>query len=116
MAKHEKKHSLSGHGRVDRDGGEAIMGGSKGMSPRKAMGSMAGGSFGVENYEDMHGPAETHPDAKAMTGAKGAMDDGERGIGGAIHHTKGHLPAQAAPDHGPTHPGGHGMGHYAEKA
>lgn len=98
---------------------EAVMGGDAGMSPRKAMASGkgdGGGNFGVENYASMHGPKETHPDAKAMTGAKGAMADGERGIGGAITHTKGHFPAQASPNHGPTHPGGHGMSHYAEKA
>jgi len=100
-------------------GKEAIMGGDAGMSPRKAMASGkgdGGGNFGVENYADMHGSAETHPDAKAMTGAKGAMADGDRGIGMPVMHTKGHHPAQAAPNHGPTHPGGHGMRHYGEKA
>lgn len=92
-------------------GGEAIMGGSGGMSPRKAMGmgkGDGGGNFGVESYEKAHGgPSETHPDRVAGTGSKGMMADGDRGIGGAIQHTKGQLPAQASPNHGPTHPGGH---------
>lgn len=118
MAKHHGKnhHHLSGHGNVHHEqGSEAVMGGSKGMSPRKAMGhgmGEGGGNFGVESYEAAHGgPPETHPDQKAMTGAKGAMADGERGIGMPVHHTKGHHPAQAAPDHGPTHPGGHMHAH-----
>lgn len=121
MAKHgNKKHHLSGHGHVENKGGEAIMGGSAGMSPRKAMGHGMGagsGNFGVEDFEAMHGPSETHPDAKARTGAKPVMEDHERAIGMPVHHTKGHHPAQAAPDHGPTHPGGHGMhAGYSEKA
>lgn len=90
---------------------ESIMGGDAGISPRKAMASGMGdgaGNFGVESHQAAHGgPSEIHPDQKVRTGAKGAVADGERGIGAAIHHTKGHLPAQAAPDHGPTHPGGH---------
>ena len=91
---------------------ESGMAGEKGMSPRKAMGmghGSDGGNFGVENYADQHGASETHPDAKAMTGAKPVLEDHERGIGHPVHHTKGHHPAQASPDHGPTHPGGHGM-------
>ena len=120
MAKHghkthgHKHHGLSGHGHVHHEGGEAIMGGSKGMSPRKAMasGMHAEGNFGVDSYESEHGgPSETHPDHAAMTGAKGAMADHERGIGHSIHHSKHHHPAQAAPDHGPTHPGGHMLHH-----
>lgn len=112
MAKqgHGKKHHLSGHGHVHHEGGEAVMGGSKGMSPRKAMasGEDGGGNFGCCSYQEDHGgPPETHPDAVARTGAKGAMEDGERGIGGAIHHHEHMHPAQAAPDHGHTHPGGH---------
>ncbi len=96
----------------------AIMGGDAGMSPRKAMASGMGdsGNFGVGSFDKDLQRATSHPDQKAMTGSKGAMEDGERGIGGAIHHTKGHHPAQAAPNHGPTHPGGHGMDHYREKA
>lgn len=114
MAKNGKHHSLSGQD------GETVMAGSAGMSPRKAMGhgmGAGGGNFGVESYENEHGPAEAHPDAKAMTGAKGAMADHERGIGEPIRHTKGQHPAQSSPDHGPTHPGGHGMHHgYGAKA
>lgn len=87
-----------------------MMAGGDGMSPRKAMASGkgdGGGNFGVDAYGNMHGGAGMHPDAKAGTGAMGAMDDGDRGIGDPVHHTKGHLPAQASPNHGPTHPGGH---------
>lgn len=117
--KHHKKHSLSGHGHVHNEGGsEGIMGSSAGMSPRKAMASGMGagsGNFGVKSYESEHGPKETHPDAKAMTGAKPVMEDHERGIGESIRHTKGHHPAQASPSHGPTHPGGHGTGHYGHE-
>jgi hypothetical protein len=107
MAKH---HNLSSHGHISNEGG--VMAGGKGMSPRKAMASgmtSDGGSFGVKNYASEHGSPETHPDAKAMTGAKPALEDHERGIGDSIHHAKNHFPAQASPDHGPTHPGGHGM-------
>ena len=94
MAKHE-------------DGG---MDGSKGMSPRKAMASglTKGGSFGAEHYNDHHGGMGPHPDHTAHTGMDGAMEDHERATPPAIHHTRGHLPAQAAPRHGPHHPGGYG--------
>ena len=92
---------------------DSMMASGDGMSPRKAMaGGATGGNFGVENYESEHGPAVSHPDAKAGTGRKGAMADGERGIGASVMHTKGQHPAQAAPNHGPTHPGGYGLGHY----
>ena len=87
------------------------MDGGKGMSPRKAMASglaSGGGSFGAESYAQAHGGAGMHPDHSAHTGMKTHMDDGERATPPAIHHTKGHLPAQAAPRHGPHHPGGHG--------
>lgn len=88
----------------------SMMAGGEGMSPRKAMaGGTDSGNFGVSSYESQHGPKETHPDRMAGTNKKGAMSDGERGIGSSIMHTKGHHPAQAAPDHGSTHPGGHGM-------
>ena len=36
-------------------------------------------------------------------GQAGAMDDSQRSVGDPIHHSKGHLPAQAAPMHGPHH-------------
>jgi hypothetical protein len=86
------------------------MAGEKGMSPRKAMasGMMKGGSFGAEPYHAMNGGAGMHPDHAAGTGESGTMEDGERATPPAIHHTKGHHPAQAAPRHGPHHPGGHG--------
>lgn len=89
---------------------ESGMAGEKGMSPRKAMasGKMAGGSFGAQSYDSINGGAGVHPDHSAGTGAKGAMGDGDRATPPGIHHTKGHLPAQAAPRHGPHHPGGHG--------
>jgi hypothetical protein len=84
------------------------MDGGKGMSPRKAMASglaSGGGNFGVEPMN--HG--SPHPDHVAHTGMKEHMPDSERASPPGIHHTKGHLPAQAAPRHGPHHPGGHGM-------
>lgn len=96
-----------------------VMDGSAGMSPRKAMASGmgdGGGNFGVKSFMETNGGMQ-HPDHKMGTGAKGHMRDGERGIGGAITHTKGMHPAQAAPDHGPTHPSGHGKSHsYGGKA
>ena len=101
MAKHEK-HEHSGR--------ERGMKGELGMSPRKAMasGKSETGSFGAESFDRMNGGAGIHPDHAAHTGMKGAMGDHERATPPAIHHTKGHYPAQAAPRHGPTHPGGHG--------
>jgi hypothetical protein len=80
------------------------MDGGKGMSPRKAMASgmaSGGGSFGTESYSQAHGGAGMHPDHSAGTGEKMHMNDSERATPPAIHHTKGHLPAQAAPKHGP---------------
>jgi hypothetical protein len=88
-----------------KDGG---MEGGFGMSPRKAMGNgkVASGADGVERYSD--GRSETmHPDARSDLGRKSEMKDHERGIGDSVTHSKGMMPAQAAPDHGPTHPGGH---------
>jgi hypothetical protein len=87
------------------------MDGSMGMSPRKAMASgktSGDGSFGVEDFGGMNG-GKTHPDRMAGTGMKGAMSEADRGAPPAVHHTKGMMPAQAAPDHGPHAPGGHGM-------
>jgi hypothetical protein len=80
------------------------MDGGKGMSPRKAMASglaSGGGSFGAESYTQAHGGTGMHPDHSAGTGEKMHMSDGERATPPAIHHTRGHLPAQAAPKHGP---------------
>ena len=89
---------------------EGGMDGSKGMSPRKAMasGMTKGGNFGAESYNDHHGGMGPHPDHTAHTGMKAVMGDGERTTPPGIHHTKGQHPAQAAPDHGPNHPGGYG--------
>lgn len=89
------------------------MDGSKGMSPRKAMGSglheadTGTGGFGVKSFAEAQGHAGTHPDETSGTGRAGHMADSERAIGGSVHHTKGHHPAQAAPNHGPHHPGGY---------
>lgn len=86
-----------------KSGHEAGMAGEKGMSPRKAMasGAIKGGSFGAEPYHEMNGGSGMHPDHAAGTGMKGAMEDGERATPPSIYHTKGHMPAQAAPRHGP---------------
>jgi hypothetical protein len=118
-----KKHALSGHGHHGNDhgsmkGGESAMMGGKGMSPRKATamgnGPDGSGNAGVESFAEAQSHAGQHPDARAMTGAMGAMEDGDRGIGAPVHHTKGHHPAQAAPSHGPHHVEGyqdhHGRG------
>lgn len=85
------------------------MAGELGMSPRKGMASsrIGGGGFGARSYDDMNG-AGVHPDAANHVGAKGTMGDDDRATPPAIHHTKGHHPAQAAPRHGPHHPSGHG--------
>ncbi len=66
-----------------------------GMSPRKAMASGPGGSFGVSDYPGSKGTV-TH--IAPVLGAQGAMGDGERGIKPGV----GSKPMrQAAPDHGP---------------
>ena len=90
--------------------GKKGMGGELGMSPRKAMasGKTGDGSFGTESYDEEHGGMGPHPDHTAHTGMKPHLQDGERATPPAIHHTKGHHPAQAAPHHGPHHPGGYG--------
>ena len=77
------------------------MGSESGMSPRKTMASGGGGSFGVEPYAQAHPSTGVHPDHASHLGMAGAMEDHERGAPPAHHHTKGHMPAQAAPDHGP---------------
>jgi hypothetical protein len=110
MARH---HKAEHHGKKAHHphGGMKPYGHESGMSPRKAMASghgEGGGTFGVEPFHEVQGGGEMHPDHMAHTGMKPHMEDHERGAPPAIHHTKGHLPAQAAPDHGPNHPGGHG--------
>lgn len=68
---------------------------SKGMSPRKALASSKSpGDFGVM----------ATPRNPARTDVTGELPDTTRGIGGAITHTSGMMPAQAAPDHGPMPP------------
>lgn len=86
------------------------MAGELGMSPRKAMasGKTGDGNFGVESHMSAHGGMGPHPDHTAHTGMAGHMPDGERATPPGIHHTKQHHPAQAAPHHGPHHPGGYG--------
>lgn len=81
------------------------MAGGNGYSPRKAMamGKTDGGSFGVEKGMPGAGGRKMSPDHMAKTGEMGAMDDGDRGIGMPIQHSKGMQPAQAAPKHGPHH-------------
>lgn len=81
-----------------------------GMSPRKAMASglSTEGNFGAEPFHELQGGIGMHPDHKMHTGMKGAMADADRGAPPAVHHTKGMHPAQAAPDHGPTHVNGYG--------
>jgi len=76
------------------------------MKPRKVLGGATeGGDFGCKSIESMS--AGQHPDHAMGTGEKPAMKDGERGIGGGIQHTKGMMPAQAAPNHGPHSVGGY---------
>jgi hypothetical protein len=93
------------------------MDGSKGMSPRKAMASglAKSGAMGVEPFHEVQGGMGPHPDHTAHTGMDGAMGDGERATPPAIHHTKGHHPAQAAPRHGGTHVAGYGLHKNASK-
>lgn len=114
---HRGQHHLSGHGHHGNERHEdKVMSAETGVSPRKgmAMGEGPGsGNFGVQSFEEgALKCAGTHPDAMAKTGAKPHLEDHERGIGHPIHHTDGHHPAQAAPDHGPTHPGGHMQDHH----
>ena len=94
------------------------MGGEKGMSPRKAMASgavkMGGGNFGAEPFHEMNDGTGPHPDHTAHTGMKPHLGDHERATPPAIHHTRDHMPAQAAPKHGPHMPGGHGKHHSYE--
>ena len=100
MRKSSIKHP---HGGDKPYGHESGMASEHGMSPRKAMasGKIGGGNFGAESFSEVNGGAGLHPDHTAHTGMKPTMEDGERATPPAIHHTKGHLPAQAAPRHGP---------------
>ena len=86
------------------------MNGENGMSPRKSMAmgktGMGEESFGVSSLEDHQNHGGEHPDADM---SHNPLEDHERGVGMGIHHSKNMHAAQAAPDHGPTHPGGHMM-------
>lgn len=74
--------------------------GGDGMSPRKAMaGGATSGDFDVKSYPGRSHTA--HPDVAAKTAERGAMADGDRGIGSPIKHSGDMHPAQAAPRHGP---------------
>ncbi len=70
----------------------------KGVRQREAMatgGEMAKGDFGVKPWG--------HHDGEKMDNdpTKGPVGDGKRGAERPIRHTKGKMPAQAGPDHGP---------------
>lgn len=75
----------------------------KGQSPRKTM-AMDGGSFGVGKMPSSG--QGMHPDAMSGLGEKGAMADGDRGVGMPVHHSKDMHPSQAAPRHGAHMPNG----------
>lgn len=97
-----RTHGHKHHGGAENYGAE-----SGGVSPRKAMamGHKDSGAGGVEPYSEALGHMGHHGDHEAHTGMAEPLEDHERGIGHPIHHAKGHHPAQAAPDHGPHHPG-----------
>jgi len=106
------KHPMAKRAHKSHDGVDGMMAGNMGMSPRKAMGHEgAGGNFGVDSFGEAQRHMGTHPDAKAMTGAKPHLADHERAIGEPIHHAKHHHPAQAAAKHGPHHVEGYGDHH-----
>lgn len=85
------------------------------MNAHKMMaGAASTGNFGIKSFGDSMSDGGKHPDQTAGTGSKGVMADGDRAAQPGISHTKGHLPAQAAPMHGPTHPGGY-MNHHTAR-
>lgn len=97
------------------------MGGEGGVSPRKMMAGVGeheantgNSGFGVQSFAEANSHGGHHPDHVAGTGAKGAMEDGDRAIGHGLHHTEHHHPSQAAPHHGPHHPDGYMHGHQHE--
>lgn len=92
-----------------------VMGGGAMMSPRKAIASGMGpgaGNFGVGSFETDCQKSCT----PAATPERATLADNSRGIGSPVSRKGGGHPAQAAPDHGPTHPGGHGMHRGYKKA
>jgi hypothetical protein len=69
-----------------------------GVRQHKAMatgGKMAEGDFGVKSWDCHDGPKMAN-DPK-----KGPVGDSARGADKPVKHTKGKMPAQAGPDHGP---------------
>lgn len=54
--------------------------------------------FGCEDHAEAH-PFHEHPDGKHKNDKH--MADHERGAGHPAHHTKGKMPSQLNPDHGP---------------
>lgn len=72
----------------------------KGVRQHKAMatdGAMASGDFGVKKFDCYDG---MNMNSESMA-SRGAMGDGSRGADKPVRHTKGKMPAQANPDHGP---------------
>lgn len=70
----------------------------KGVRQHKAMatgGAMASGDFGVKPWTNHDG------DKMGNDPMKGPIGDGMRGAAKPVKHTKGKMPAQAGPDHGP---------------
>lgn len=78
-----------------------------GVSPRKRMAGAGGdgGSFGTIPFDHAVNHHGEHQDHVEHTGMAPTMEDHERAAGMPIHHTRGHHPAQPAPDHGPHHVG-----------
>jgi len=72
-----------------------------GVRQHKAMasgGDMAKGDFGVRPFNCYDGT----PMNSESTAKRGAVGDGSaRGADRPVKHTRGKLPAQAGPDHGP---------------
>lgn len=61
---------------------------------------MSEGSFGCDDHEDMT-PHHKHMDAGKSH--ESPLHDHERGAGHPAHHSKGKMPSQLNPDHGPHH-------------
>lgn len=61
---------------------------------------MADDNFGCEDHAEAHAFHE-HPDGKHKN--VNMMADHERGVGHPAHHSKGKMPSQLNPDHGPHH-------------
>jgi hypothetical protein len=71
---------------------------SNGTRARYSMGGGTGtGNFGVAPIDCCKGASMGPPSAKMLS-------DGDRGAGMPVKHSKGMMPAQAAPDHGPHGP------------